>query len=209
MPLYRGARRLVMARRIPAVVVAAGTTWNPSFLGSGLVLSGGNLIVTQTGALAFNSVGAIATHSTGKFYAELTVTASAGFLSMGMANASFLTSGSAGGDPNSVGILFNGNININGATVSATGLSIAGTGQVIGIAVDIGAQLIWFRVSGGTWNNSGTADPATGVGGASLSTLNAGPYFIVASMAQTSDTYTANFGGSTYANTAPSGFGNW
>lgn len=35
-------------------------------------------------------------------------------------------------------------------------------------AVDIDNELIWMRVGSGNWNNSGSADPATGVGGLTI-----------------------------------------
>lgn len=38
-------------------------------------------------------------------------------------------------------------------------------GDVIGVAVDFNNSLVWMRVNTGPWNNNGSADPATGVGG--------------------------------------------
>lgn len=39
------------------------------------------------------------------------------------------------------------------------------SGDTLCIALDLDNLLIWFRVNGGNWNNSGTADPATSTGG--------------------------------------------
>ena len=38
-------------------------------------------------------------------------------------------------------------------------------GSVTGVAFDVDAELVWFRTGAGDWNNSPTADPATGTGG--------------------------------------------
>jgi len=82
-------------------------------------------------------------------------------------------------------------------------------GNVICVAIDLTAQTIWMRVNGGNWNLSGTADPATGVGGVSFAGINAGPYFPAISSSDNGSIATANFGATAYAQTAPSGFGNW
>ena len=57
------------------------------------------------------------------------------------------------------------------------------------------------------WNNSGTANPATGVGG--ISSGVAGPYYASASSSSASTSYTANFGASAFSFTMPSGFTSW
>jgi hypothetical protein len=66
-----------------------------------------------------------------------------------------------------------------------------------------------IRVDAGNWNNSGTANPAIGAGGISISSLNAGPYFAAISQHDTTEVSTANFGATAYAETVPAGFGNW
>jgi hypothetical protein len=79
------------------------------------------------------------------------------------------------------------------------------------MAVDFTAQLSWFRKNGGNWNGSGTANPATGVGGNSFSYLTGGPFFIAANLNVGAASYalTLNAGGTAYAFAAPAGFGNW
>jgi len=44
-------------------------------------------------------------------------------------------------------------------------LGAYGTGDVICLAWDSGTKTFWFRKNSGSWNNSGSADPATGAGG--------------------------------------------
>jgi len=78
-------------------------------------------------------------------------------------------------------------------------------------AIDLDARLVWFRKNGGNWNNSGTANPATGIGGLAVqATIALAPfvYFDVAA-GTTSDTCTINLGATAFAQTAPAGFGNW
>jgi hypothetical protein len=132
-----------------------------------------------------------------------------------IANSSEVSSGGvAGSSSNSVGWAFqSGPVQIDGTAIGTAAANFGEQGDIVGMAVDLGAQLIWFRFSRSSattnWNNSGAANPATGVGGFSLSTLAAGPYFAFVTLNQSTDTYTANFGASPYVLAAPSGFGNW
>jgi hypothetical protein len=187
----------------------ATTTWNPSDKNASITLSGGNLTAASS-AGSFVSLRAIASHSTGKFYRENTVVQSANPNNInagGIANSTAGLSNYMGVDTNSVSIFGAGGVflnNVNIATVAAYGV-----GDVLCDAVDLGALLIWFRTNGGLWNNSGTANPATGAGGISIASLAGGPYLPSASMDTTIDIMTANFGATAYAQSVPSGFGNW
>jgi hypothetical protein len=84
-------------------------------------------------------------------------------------------------------------------------------GNVVCVAVDLTAKKIWWRTNGGTWNNDilSNQNPATGAGGFSFSTLNAGPYFPAIGLNNATEIDAANFGATAYAQPAPSGFGNW
>jgi len=62
-----------------------------------------------------------------------------------------------------------GNIKINNVFQTAIG-SLANN-DVISIAYDSGGNLFWARKNNGVWNNSGTANPATGIGGFDTSFL--------------------------------------
>ncbi len=50
-------------------------------------------------------------------------------------------------------------------------------GSTVGIAVHITNRLIWFRSGSGNWNNSASANPATGAGGFSISTFSSATIF--------------------------------
>lgn len=73
------------------------------------------------------------------------------------------------------------------------------------IAVDLGANLFWMRLVGDTWNNSGTADPATGVDGLSCSARGANAIFLLCSLPNT----TTLFSMTIVAGSPPSGFTEW
>jgi hypothetical protein len=117
--------------------------------------------------------------------------------------------GTAGGFAQSgINYAGDGNVYSLGQTKATLGAYNTGT-HTIDVAVDLDAKLIWFRRNNGNWNNSGTANPATGVGGISFD-LGTGqllhPAFdIVFSSGVTG----SNFGATSYARGVPSGFGNW
>jgi hypothetical protein len=188
--------------------IAAGgatTTWNPADTSAGFTLSGGNLIATQSLGSSNQGSRDVAGHSTGKFFCSLTINTVGNFL-IGISNAAYsLTSGAILSSTNSVGVTSGGTIFFNGGSIAGTAAYT--TGDVLDIAVDFTAQLIWTRTNGGAWNGSG--DPATGTGGGSFAGIGAGPYFITVTASAAGSAVTANFGGSAYSFAAPSGYGNW
>lgn len=192
-----------------AAAGGATTTWNPADKNAGVTLSNGNLTAaTSTTSIA---VRAIASHSTGKFFdsTHLDVLANVNG-TIGMANSSASLSNFIGSDAN--GLAYNpnnGGILVGGSNIAV--IQTAVQGDTIDMAVDIGGQLVWFRTTGGNWNNDPTANPATGVNGISYaaSGLGAGPYFPAWAGFSSLDVVTANFGASAYSFAAPSGFSNW
>jgi hypothetical protein len=183
-------------------------TWNTTDSAAGITRSNGNLTLTYTSGSGFQGVRATNSHSTGKYYFELTPTSNASATDIGIANAAFVTTNPLwANSADSIGY-------ISGSGVVETNGTVLATVQTwsldtVSVAVDLGAQLLWVRVNAGNWNNSGTANPATGIGGISLSSLNAGPYFPAINLHDTGETNTANFGATAYAETVPAGFGNW
>lgn len=178
------------------VAVLVPTTWNPADL-LNVNLTNANLTSTNTaGGGVRGAYGA----STGKFTAEYTMTAWSGAaVGVGTAAASFTAGSTAMAFCTKVsGIIINGS--------SPGTLGVRSTGDIIGMAVDLGAQLIWFRVApAGNWNGSGTANPATGAGGFSISALTP-PLYPIISSGSTGDIVTANFGGSAFTGAVPAGF---
>src|SRR6516164_6589714 len=137
------------------------STWNPSDAGANISLSGGNLIVSATSSTA-SSVRNTNSHSTGKYYFESTFAnmPTSGSWGAGLANATYALTGTSA----NAAVLFmstgNSPFIINSITQFNLGASVSG--DVVCVAVDIGAALIWVRRNSGNWNNSGTANPATG-----------------------------------------------
>lgn len=198
------AAREPVAARSPLMVFIP-TTWNPADKSLSINLTAGNLIATAT-AGGVQGVRGIAGLSSGKFYFEAAmatwVNASSG---IGIA-LSTTSIGSISSGTGIAGVNANGSIFVNGVS-TGTSLGARSSGDIVGVAVDLTAKLIWLRVSpGGNWNNSGTANPATGAGGVNISPIATGtimPYF---SPFAINDSANANFGASAFNGTVPAGF---
>ena len=145
----------------------------------------------------------------GKYYAELSFD-------------NLITTDPAGGIKDKTGSLtgtltavyvipFNGNIFNSGTLIGNVGSSLA-NGDVVCLAVDMGAERVWFRKANGLWNNNAAADPATGANGLDISSLANNAFGLwaynsgggPAGLAVTLRTESAEF---TY--TGPSGFTSW
>jgi hypothetical protein len=183
----------------------ANTTWSTTDKAAGITLRNVNKTATNSNN-AVSGVRAADSQLNGKFYWEYTCTVSAGTNGVGVAGlvASLLVNVNSV-TPSCVVRTSDGTIFVN--TTSAGALGAIGAGAVVCCAVDASARLAWFRLgAAGLWNNSGTANPATGAGGFSIS-LGIGialcPYAVVIN---TNDTVTANFGDSAFAGAVPSGF---
>jgi hypothetical protein len=100
-----------------------------------------------------------------------------------------------------------GQVWANGANAFTFGTSLA-NGNVVCIALDCTARLIWFRIgAAGNWNNNATYNPATGVGGVAIFNFGAAlQAFPFAGLQATSDQITANFGDSAFVGAVPSGY---
>jgi hypothetical protein len=150
--------------------------------------------------------------SSGSFYFEATLNAFSGTNSyyFGVCPSTGL-SATAGVLYSSVDYCVVGN-NANSQVVKNGGaagiqLGAPSAGDVIGIAVSL-PNLIWFRLNGGEWNDSSTADPATGVGGVSLSGFPTPLVPFVSGYEGTSE-ITFNFGQNAFVHTPPALFGDW
>lgn len=176
------------------------TTWNPSDR-TATTLSNGNL---STQATASGGVRSVFSVSSGKWYWEMTYTggASGGF---GVANASAVLS-TAWTTPTNAAVAYNGSTYVNNVSQAGAGITISTIGTVVGVALDMGAKLIWFRSgAAGNWNNSGTANPATGTGGLNITVLGS-PLYALVVQNSTSFQSTTDFGATAFVGTPPSGF---
>jgi hypothetical protein len=195
-----------------APLSARATTWNPSDEFQ-VTLSNGNLTAT---CAASTVCGARSTSSksTGKWYLEFTVTEQGSTIYVGFANSSFDLSGAPSGnglgrDLNGVGWQTEiGPVNLNNSTIGTAASNTQG--DVDSMAIDFDNHLVWFRDAAGNWNNSSTANPATGAGGFSFSGINAGPFFFAFDVINGSGErqIIANFAGP-FSESIPSGFSPW
>jgi hypothetical protein len=184
------------------------TTWDPSEL-SNVTLDATDLIATATSS----SGGArgLGHQAIGKYYFEVTWnTFTAGDTSCcGVANASWnLTSTSL--NSSVYYATYSGGQIATAGTANTTSAGLVTAGQTVGVAVDLINKLIWFRIApSGNWNGSTTANPATATGGYSISALITSvfaPIYPCVGFAASGDKFTANFGGSAFSGTVPSGF---
>jgi hypothetical protein len=178
-------------------------TFDPATLAAGGVLSSGNLTITKTSGVTPGAFGIIS-RSSGKYYWEYSfgdgiTSGSLAGIATGSATYSALSSPGFGG----IFVQGGGNIWSDGTLVAALGNM---DGRIAGVAIDFTAQKAWFRADGGNWNNDGTANPATGVGGLSFSALGAVPMFPVAVLNVNGDAVRVNFGALPFRDAAPSGF---
>lgn len=153
---------------LPAPVPVA-TTFDPA---GGNTLTNGNLTtanVTGSNSNVFNR--SVKTVSTGKWCAEFTTVNVVNDTQIGLVDTTLNTSQGDGtglaNRANAIGIFRDGNVYAGEsfATVGHLGSAMT-SGSKVMICYDADAHRMWIRKDGtGNWNTSGTANPATGVGG--------------------------------------------
>ena len=150
-------------------------TWDTTRNVSGhLAFSNANQDVTYTGTAGTDSC-AFSTNFqlTGKWICRFNIVALvAGYTGIGFGDGSASSAGNQylGIDTHSLSFAGGGNWVINN-TFTASGSSAAGTGDLIDIAIDLGAQLAWFNQFRYVDGNNGTGDPVAGTNGFSISAL--------------------------------------
>ncbi len=183
--------------------------WNTADKSANVTLSGGSLVATMTSA-SQGAVRADTSFGSGKLYYEVVLgTASGSNFGVGWANATSSLSSFIGNDKNGVASYVanaGSPFFFNNANVGGGGGYAAYASLTLCIAFDIGGKLIWAKYNNGLLNGSTTADPASGTGGISLSTINAGPYFPVMCANANGASVTANFGVTNFNYAVPAGF---
>jgi hypothetical protein len=189
------------------------TTFDSVNIGTGLSLDATKLIVSSIGSSPHAIARSLTSHSTGKFYAEFTAV---GFDLSGYDAGFTIVSGSQGlnalvgqsGNTTSAQVdTADPAVYINGSSVGNTGVTV-GSGDTLGVALDLGGKLLWVRKNGGNWNGNALYAP-DGLGGVDISTLTGAPFYLAIYNINPSNTYTGNFGGSAYGTAAPAGYGNY
>lgn len=232
-PIPAGCQQManLAAPAITSALGAAGSkqfapaTWSPFSQGTGgnggydgtTTLSGDfRTAAVPSGSAQYGIRGFPGAHS-GKFYWEVGIVASAVSATVGLVNDYFPFNNAAalGQDAahNSIGYSsFDGSVRIGNATI--TTLASVLTGDIIGEAADFDAKLIWLRRCRSgvcqSWNGNGSADPATGIGGISISTLQingVGDRFYPAGGVNSgADSIISRFAASQLTQSVPSGF---
>jgi len=189
------------------------TSLNPSDKSASITLSNNNLTWQSTGAaVTYFDARSVDTVS-GKVYFEWVVnnrTPGQEALAVGIATTSASLTSFPGNTTDSWGYYSEaGTVWFNNAVVTTIGLGNY-VGAVICTAWDDDNKLIWIKVDGGNWNNSSTANPATGTGGISVSGLlgSAGARKVIVTSANPNraDQGTLRFTAGTWTYEPPVGF---
>ena len=214
MPTAAAVTEAATAIDVPdAGVTSAPVTWDAATV-TAVTLSGGNLVATNTGTTSANQGAKVVSTSgktSGKYYYEITITTKATGANCGLGIGTTASTYTAIGTNATTGavLYLSGGIWANGAN-SGSSLASRSTGDVIGVAVDLANRKIWFRKVNGTptnWNGSGTADPATNVGGVTVPAGTMIPFCVFGGTSgSTGNVLTANFGASAFTAAVPSGF---
>lgn len=165
-----------------------------------MALSAGNLVATSSAA----GNAASTRNLTGPHYFEAVITTLAGTPAIGLVNHVFTFSTALmGADTNSLAYKSSGIVVVNGVTLSTIAAYVQG--NRVDCAVDLANRFIWFRVAGGNWNNNVANDPATGVGGIDISSMNLGTMRAAVGASITGTVWTCKFS-TAFTGTPPTGF---
>lgn len=168
-------------------------------------LASNNLTWTAT---ASGGVRAVDPQTTGKFYFEVAWShATSADSGCGLAKSTATFNGLISNASNGV-ITYHGFGIFNNGTSTGVNPGAINSGSTVGIAVDLGGSLIWFTLDGTHWNStsSATNNPATGVGGVSISGITGGNLYPVVINNAAVEAGTTNFGASAFTYSVPSGF---
>ncbi len=195
---------------------ASGAVWNSSDKSSGSTLDGTHLILSSTNTGVGEGARSDLSHSTGKYYAEFTLTTLGFRVSIGIGNSSWPFANRPGNaDFDSCGVAESGDFYVAGGSSALITGGIA-QGDTVDIAVDLTAQKFWARKNTQNWNTATgtvtTANVASGTGGVSFSGVGpgSGPPWFLAGYQLSGGDLTARFSSSSWlggSHDVPSGFG--
>ena len=128
---------------------------------NGMTLSNGGLTVTPSGVASWQSIRGSISKSTGKLYVEfINSVNTTGLLGAGTANAAFVSTSYLGSSASSYGGYTNGtNYGTNFTPINGLNVSSPQSGDVIGVAIDFNAGMVWLAENN-AWISGG--NPATG-----------------------------------------------
>lgn len=205
----------------PVLPPTTTTTWDPAYKAPQIILSNGNLTatsVTTAGQLARSTT----TKSSGLIYLEFTLNAVTTDIAVGICNKTESENpqggNGIGGDAWSAGFYA---VSPAQATYTAGNFLNGGTipsvnGEIVSVAINFNTTpptmyttSAAMRAQGATWNNSATANPATGVGGQPLTGIAVGPYYACFNDDDGGAVCTVNFGATAFSRPIPVGYSAW
>jgi hypothetical protein len=195
-------------------IASVSNTWSATDHTANVTLSNGNQTTTFGAPPVSGKRGVRGTTSraAGKVYFEVTLTpAGAGGVWAGLAPIEQDTASNAS-LPNGFAATSYGLIWHDGTVSSLVNTWVGGPRTLtLRVAADLTAKRAWIRPTSGTgsttWNNDGTADPATGVGGVPYTASS--PLFPISYGGQDGDVVTLNTGATNFAGAIPAGFTAW
>lgn len=209
---------MMMGLGFSSVVAAGGSTvtFDPATKSTHITLSGGNLTAASDSNANAVVVRTTTSHSSGKYYAEFTIVAGSpvGFELIGICTSSYTIDGASflGNTNSSLALGADGQMYtaVSGASNGGLGTSTYTTADVISVAVDLDNKKMWWRKNGGSWYGDGIVAGDPGVGNTHFNDItNLSTGVFLALEVGNAHSVTANFGGSAYAQSVPSGYSNW
>lgn len=156
-----------------SVTHSNGPGFDPNFVTS-VTLTNSNRIATPLSGSPYNHVMGQPARYTGKRYYEF-IPPGTSFFALGIVGGQghvTVGNGESLGQSSyigQIGVYPNGNVRRSQGFSAIDTIAVVGTYTAsvwVGVAVDLDARQMWIRVNtNGTWNNSATASPITGLGG--------------------------------------------
>jgi hypothetical protein len=200
------AGHVVVAGAFKAVLNA----WNSADKSTNMVLSNADMAATSSTATpgGARSITKRQNGAAGKYYAEYRINVATGANSR--CGISPISSSLPASTTGIFGVvLSSGSIIVGGSGVSNVGASLTAA-DVLCVAWDSGAKLIWFRKNNGLWNNDASANPATGTNGITATGVDNGDHalWMLSNAAADSITIRTELAELTQS-PLPSGFTDW
>lgn len=155
-----------------------------------------------------NNIGAIAQDTrwmVNPLYFEMEITSLLGVVGVGVASRQqSFTAATLGLGTTNVIYNSNGQVRFNNTTL--TTIAPFSQGDIVCVAYNATLAQIWFRVNNGSWNNNGSANPVTLVGGIDVSAFTGGQAAPAASFSVPGGAILGNFNTSDFVYTPPTGY---
>ena len=176
---------------------------NPLSIGSSVTIANGNLTFTNSASDHRMIIGSMAV-SSGKWYAEFAATSLGGtYPQIGIVDITQWSADSqTGAKSRGWGYLADGRIFNNNSAID-TGEDTYTTGDVIGVAIDLTNNKVYFSKNGAFINS---ADPGAGTNGYSITAGYDYAFSMSSYDAGTDPVYNLNFGQRPFFSTPPTGF---